>query len=200
MATATRNSDSDPDRESFPEELHQGRFRWDPIRDLPERSRQDAGAGDAFIEEMTDLLHERVDPDAVDLDKSLPEGFLEETAGNARTPRPDRPEAAVPPAAGPERRLPALWSKALDVDGTGTHDNFVDLGGTSAALVRLRGALNADPGRELPVAWLVEHPTAEARVRSLTAGDGRTDAPAATTPQRSAPERRRELSGRRRRA
>ncbi|GAB1340076.1 acyl-CoA dehydrogenase family protein [Streptomyces sp. E-15] len=80
MATATRNSDSDPDRESFLEELYQGRFRWDLIRDFPEQSRQDAEAGDAFIEEMTDLLHERVDPDAVDLDKSLPEGFLEEMA------------------------------------------------------------------------------------------------------------------------
>ncbi|GGY99465.1 putative acyl-CoA dehydrogenase FadE10 [Streptomyces olivaceoviridis] len=81
MATATRNSDSDPDRESFLEELYQGRFRWDLIRDFPEQSRQDAEAGDAFIEEMTDLLHERVDPDAVDLDKSLPDGFLEEMAG-----------------------------------------------------------------------------------------------------------------------
>lgn len=120
--------------------------------------------------------------------------------GTSAPPRPDRPEAATPPAAGLERRLLALWSKELDVDGIGTRDNFFDLGGTSAALVRLRGALNAHPGRELPAAWLVEHPTVEARVRSLTTGDGRTDAPAATTPQRSAPERRRELSGRRRRA
>ncbi|GGY99457.1 hypothetical protein GCM10010300_49230 [Streptomyces olivaceoviridis] len=117
-------------------------------------------------------------------------------AGNARAPRP---EAAEPSAAGLERRLLALWSKALDVDGIGTHDNFFDLGGTSAALVQLRGALNAELGRELPVTWLFEHPTVEALVRSLTAGDGRSDAPAAAAPQRSAPERRRELSGRRRR-
>ncbi|MFB7780984.1 acyl-CoA dehydrogenase family protein [Streptomyces bauhiniae] len=80
MTSATRNSDSDPDRESFLEELYQGRFRWDLIRDFPEQSRQDEEVGSAFIKEMADLLDERVDPDAVDQDKSLPEGFIEEMA------------------------------------------------------------------------------------------------------------------------
>ncbi|MFB7780985.1 amino acid adenylation domain-containing protein [Streptomyces bauhiniae] len=118
-------------------------------------------------------------------------------AGSARTNRPDRSEAAAPPPVGLENRLLALWSKALDADGIGIHDNFFDLGGTSAALVQLRGALNAELGRELPVTWLFEHPTVEALVRSLTTEDGRQDAPEAAPPQRSAPERRRKLPGRR---
>ncbi|GHB32013.1 hypothetical protein GCM10010377_22840 [Streptomyces viridiviolaceus] len=81
MGTTTHNALSDPNRESFLEELYRGRFRWDLIRDFPTQGKEDADLGRAFIDEMTDLLRKRVDPDAVDLQKSLPEGFIEELAG-----------------------------------------------------------------------------------------------------------------------
>lgn len=78
MARTTRNATSDPHRVSFLEELYQGRFRWDLIRDFPVQDPSDARTGDLMIEELTALLRDRVDPDDVDARAALPEGLLDE--------------------------------------------------------------------------------------------------------------------------
>ncbi|MFD4542560.1 acyl-CoA dehydrogenase family protein [Streptomyces bauhiniae] len=78
MATTTRNANSDPDRVSFLEELYQGRFRWDLVRDFPVQEPADAAAGEKLTEELTALVRERVDPDDVDARAALPDGFLDE--------------------------------------------------------------------------------------------------------------------------
>ncbi|MBN0047117.1 acyl-CoA/acyl-ACP dehydrogenase [Streptomyces actuosus] len=78
MATTTRNATSDPDRVSFLEELYQGRFRWDLVRDFPVQDPVDAATGDKLTEELTTLLRERVDPEDVDARAALPDGFLDE--------------------------------------------------------------------------------------------------------------------------
>ncbi|MBH1934822.1 acyl-CoA/acyl-ACP dehydrogenase [Streptomyces sp. AV19] len=78
MSQTTRNAASDPDRPSFLEELYQGRFRWDLLRDFPVQDPGDARAGDRLVEELADLLRERVDPDELDARRAMPEGLPEE--------------------------------------------------------------------------------------------------------------------------
>jgi alkylation response protein AidB-like acyl-CoA dehydrogenase len=80
MIKRSRNFFSDPDRPSFLEELYQGRFRWDLIRDFPVQDTQDRALGDRLVEQLTVLLRERIDPTAVDRDRRLPDGFLAELA------------------------------------------------------------------------------------------------------------------------
>ncbi|MFF4223753.1 acyl-CoA dehydrogenase family protein [Streptomyces abikoensis] len=80
MAPRTRNLASDPDRPSFLEELYQGRFRWDLIHPFPEQRPEDRERGDAAVAAVGALLRERIDPDEVDADGALPEGFLAELA------------------------------------------------------------------------------------------------------------------------
>ncbi|GAA4809079.1 acyl-CoA dehydrogenase family protein [Streptomyces ziwulingensis] len=80
MGTTTRNAHSDPHRESFLEHLYRGNFRYDLIRDFPEQSRTDADRGSHVIGELTALLRERVDPEAVEAARRLPDGLLEELA------------------------------------------------------------------------------------------------------------------------
>lgn len=80
MPEPTRNATSDPDRMSFLEELYQGRFCWHLIRDFPTQTSADRHRGDRFVAELTTLLRERIDPDRVDREGRLPEGFLEELA------------------------------------------------------------------------------------------------------------------------
>ncbi|QCX80845.1 Dimodular nonribosomal peptide synthase [Streptomyces sp. YIM 121038] len=76
----TRNAISDPERAGFLEELYQGRFRWDLIRDFPAQTAADRAHGDAFVEELSALLHDRIDPDLADREGRLPEDFLPELA------------------------------------------------------------------------------------------------------------------------
>jgi alkylation response protein AidB-like acyl-CoA dehydrogenase len=76
----TRNATSDPDRVGFLEELYQGRFRWDLIRDFPVQAAADRERGDRFVEELSALMRDRIDPDLVDREARLPEDFLPEIA------------------------------------------------------------------------------------------------------------------------
>jgi len=80
MMKKPRNFSSDPNRPSFLEELYQGRFRWDLIRDFPVQDAQDRAWGDRLVEQLTVLLRERVDPTAVDRDRRLPDGLLADLA------------------------------------------------------------------------------------------------------------------------
>ncbi|WP_437314682.1 acyl-CoA dehydrogenase family protein [Sorangium sp. So ce385] len=80
MTKRSRNFSSDPDRPSFLEELYQGRFRWDLLRDFPVQGAQDRADGDGLVEQLSALLRERIDPTAVDRDRELPDGLLAELA------------------------------------------------------------------------------------------------------------------------
>ncbi|MDH6128534.1 acyl-CoA dehydrogenase family protein [Kitasatospora sp. GP82] len=78
MAPRTRNLASDPDRPSFLEELYQGRFRWDLIHPFPEQRPEDRERGDAAVAAVGAFLRERIDPTEVDVQGSLPDGFLDD--------------------------------------------------------------------------------------------------------------------------
>ncbi|OLF11712.1 hypothetical protein BLA60_12380 [Actinophytocola xinjiangensis] len=65
----------------------------------------------------------------------------------------------VAPASGLERRLAALWADVLGVERVGVHDNFFDLGGTSATLIEVHQRIGAEVGVELPVVTLFQAPT-----------------------------------------
>jgi acyl carrier protein len=59
-------------------------------------------------------------------------------------PKQDRPatRAYVAPSTALERILVDIWSRVLEVDQVGTHDNFFDLGGSSLSSLRIIALLN----------------------------------------------------------
>ncbi|WP_436498683.1 acyl-CoA dehydrogenase family protein [Actinokineospora sp. HUAS TT18] len=58
-------------------ELCRGRVRWELLRPFPEHDPADRAVGDRVIAELTALLHEHVDPEAVDRAAALPDGLVE---------------------------------------------------------------------------------------------------------------------------
>ena len=57
----------------------------------------------------------------------------------AKRPDPLRPYAG--PATPTERRVAEIWSRVLEIDRIGRHDNFFDLGGNSSRLLAVHAAL-----------------------------------------------------------
>ena len=57
------------------------------------------------------------------------------------TARPDTGQPYTDPATRTERRVAEIWSRVLDIDRIGRHDNFFDLGGNSARLLAVHAAL-----------------------------------------------------------
>ena len=103
---------------------------------------------------------------ALDALPLTPSGKLDRRA----LPAPDRrkPEVAqafVAPRPGIEAALAEIWREVLDVERVGVDDPFFDLGGHSLLLARVRAAIAARLGRELPMVELFQHPT----VRRLAA-------------------------------
>ncbi|GAA2696132.1 MULTISPECIES: amino acid adenylation domain-containing protein [Actinosynnema] len=84
---------------------------------------------------------------------------------------------ATPARTDLERALADVWRAALDVPEVGVHDNFFDLGGTSAALATVHARLADLVGRPVPLVALFEFPTVAALAASL--GDGAGPAGAA---------------------
>ncbi|GAA4080170.1 non-ribosomal peptide synthetase [Nonomuraea soli] len=96
-------------------------------------------------------------------------------------PRLDLDRPVTPPRTELERLLAALWSRALDLDPIGVHDNFFDLGGTSFSLATVHAGLKERLGGAIPLVTLYEHPTISALAAALAApghDDGATPAPA----------------------
>ncbi|MFC4857015.1 amino acid adenylation domain-containing protein [Actinophytocola glycyrrhizae] len=77
----------------------------------------------------------------------------------------DRPFAA--PRTSTERRVCALWKKALKLETVSVHDDFFSCGGNSLVAVRLVNQLNKEFGSELPLQVLFEAPTVEKLSRRL---------------------------------
>ncbi|MFJ6573343.1 phosphopantetheine-binding protein [Streptomyces sp. NPDC091292] len=73
----TSSGSSAPTSTSVLRELYLGRVRWDLLRPFPDQETGDRGAGDVVIAELRGLLHEWIDPEAVDGEGRLPDGFTD---------------------------------------------------------------------------------------------------------------------------
>jgi len=76
-------------------------------------------------------------------------------------------DAYVQPANDVERRLSALWQRALKQDRIGVHDNFFARGGDSLLLLELALAIEAEFDVRLDMTLLLASPTIEAQGRLL---------------------------------
>ena len=85
--------------------------------------------------------------------RSLPEPTLERPAERAY----------VAPRTELERMLVDIWSRVLEVEQVGTHDNFFDLGGSSLSSLRIIALLNEAgldvKGERINPELLFEYPT-----------------------------------------
>ncbi|HYC93635.1 MAG TPA: amino acid adenylation domain-containing protein, partial [Thermoanaerobaculia bacterium] len=84
--------------------------------------------------------------------KALP--APERTAGQAEA-------ASVAPRDDIEQRLARIWCDVLRLPTVGIHDNFFDLGGESLLAVQMFVRIEAEFGRELPLATLLQAGTIE---------------------------------------
>jgi acetoacetyl-CoA synthetase len=71
---------------------------------------------------------------------------------------------------GLERRLAALWARALEVDAVGVGDRFLDLGGDSISAIDLLKLMRDDFGLELAPAELLRAGTVERCAALIRAG------------------------------
>jgi amino acid adenylation domain-containing protein len=118
---------------------------------------------------LQDRLPEPMIPSAFVLLDALPQtpnGKVDRLA----LPEPDgtRPEleaAYLAPETDLERRIAAVWRRALGVDRVGREDNFFDLGGHSLLLVEMQDELRRVVGRPLSIVDLFRLPTIASLVR-----------------------------------
>jgi acyl carrier protein len=83
-----------------------------------------------------------------------------------------RPELAVEYAAPEteiEEMLAEMWEEVLQIDQIGIRDNFIQLGGTSLAAIRLMARINEAFELDLPLNQMFEHPTVEALAAHIEA-------------------------------
>ncbi|HEX5715372.1 MAG TPA: SDR family NAD(P)-dependent oxidoreductase [Thermoanaerobaculia bacterium] len=97
-------------------------------------------------------------------------------AGHAR---PVLQSAYAPARNELERRISALWQRALGISQVGIHDNFFDLGGNSLIGVQLVADLRRELGVEISNVTLFEAPTVSALARLLSPPGEAPAAPAA---------------------
>jgi amino acid adenylation domain-containing protein/FkbH-like protein len=76
----------------------------------------------------------------------------------------------VPPRAGLETRVAAVWSEVLGVKMISATDNFFELGGHSLLAIQVISRLRANLNLELPLSCLFETPTVEAFAAGLDSG------------------------------
>ncbi|SEH00068.1 amino acid adenylation domain-containing protein [Nonomuraea solani] len=89
--------------------------------------------------------------------------------------RPDLDRPYVAPDTATERRLAAVWARALGVSEVGRHDNFFDLGGNSIRLLAVLAGLREDgQGGGVELVDLFRHPTVAALAAHLD-GSGQDD-------------------------
>ncbi len=60
-----------------------------------------------------------------------------------------------------ERKILAIWQKAIGAGGIGIHDNFFDVGGSSLIAIRVAEDLKRELGRNVPVVLIFQYPTIE---------------------------------------
>ncbi|MCP4151675.1 MAG: AMP-binding protein, partial [bacterium] len=79
-------------------------------------------------------------------------------------PHPQRTRAKsnatyVPPKSDMETEISKIWKDILDIEQTGIHDNFFDLGGTSMHIIQVGSKLKEAVGTEVPVVTMFSNPT-----------------------------------------
>jgi len=72
--------------------------------------------------------------------------------------QPDTPRLAVPPRAGTEQLVAAIWEQVLGIDGVGAHDEFFEIGGESLRAMQVVTKVGQVFGIELPVRALFDAP------------------------------------------
>ncbi len=78
----------------------------------------------------------------------------------------------VPPRAGVEESLAAIWCDILDIDQIGAADNFFELGGHSLLAAQVRSRIHQQLGVELPLEALFEEQTLSDLARRIEDGTG----------------------------
>ncbi len=99
-------------------------------------------------------------------------------------------DASVNDASDTEAVLAAIWSRALDVEHVGPHDDFFELGGASLTAAVISAGVHAAFGVELDLGAVVDNPTVArmaAAVEALRSGDGDADRPPLARASRAAP-------------
>ena len=94
-------------------------------------------------------------------------------AGPGKFSRADTAPAVVDSAPAPvetERRLAALWAKALGIDAVDRQASFFELGGDAMGAIRLATAISEEFGQPVGAAALFKHPSVAALVPTLKPG------------------------------
>ncbi|HEY0793552.1 MAG TPA: amino acid adenylation domain-containing protein [Chthoniobacterales bacterium] len=87
-----------------------------------------------------------------------------------------------------ERQLVGIWQAVLHREKLGVQENFFDLGGHSLTAAAICSHLFRLWGIEVPVRWILEHPTVEAFARRIESAKGHPhDTPALEKADRSKP-------------
>jgi acyl transferase domain-containing protein/alpha-ketoglutarate-dependent taurine dioxygenase/acyl carrier protein len=102
-------------------------------------------------------------------------GRRQETARAASYHRPNLQVAYVPAGNELERKISAVWQRALGLEQVGVNDNFFDLGGNSLVGIQVLGELRASLGMQLPNVALFEAPTVGALARLVRQQTGGAD-------------------------
>ena len=142
-----------------------------PAPDKPptEYANQPAGkkAGDGLIPKLRAFLREKL-PDPmipsafVVLEKLplTPNGKLDRNALPAPDHhRPELDQTFVAPRTPTEQKLADIWSKVLNLERVGIHDNFFDIGGHSLLAIQAVMRVNQSSTSKLSLPMVFEHPT-----------------------------------------
>src|SRR5262249_24616480 len=71
-----------------------------------------------------------------------------------------------------ERLLASLWGDVLGADPIGADDDFFELGGHSLQAAQLAARVSDATGRDIPVQFIILHPTVRAAAAALEADPG----------------------------
>jgi amino acid adenylation domain-containing protein len=78
----------------------------------------------------------------------------------------------VPPRNDLESKLAEIWQDVLRRDLVGIHDNFFELGGHSLLAMAIDSQIIRRLNMEIPLRWLLEHPTIEKLARQIESQAG----------------------------
>jgi amino acid adenylation domain-containing protein len=115
-----------------------------------------------------------------------PNGKLDQAALPEVTIARDRDVEYVPPRAGVEESLAAIWCDTLQVEQIGAGDNFFELGGHSLLAAQVRSRIHQLLGVELPLEALFEDQTLSdlaRRIECETGADATEAPPLRTVPR-----------------
>jgi acyl-coenzyme A synthetase/AMP-(fatty) acid ligase len=92
--------------------------------------------------------------------------------------RPDLEEGFVAPRTAAEQAVADVWSRVLDLEKVGVHDNFFDLGGHSLLATQVVSRLRRAFGSDVPLRALFEAPTVAELALAIVQRQAAATAPA----------------------